>query len=547
MQYLNRYSYTIFQKISIGIIFFTLFIFLSSISLSAQQTPDETVKKIYTEIANAMGLVDYPDIYLDPDHEGSVAFLSYADNKIVFEMKAFRLCESFGERMNDAIAFILGHELAHYKYGHNWGEEFATSYAMFDIGLASSDEVNTLNNLSFWETQADQMGGIYAYLGGYNTINIGKPLLTKIYNDYGFPEEMEKYPSLTDRINIANGNESRLKESIKVFELGNYALMIDQFELAINCYESVIRRGFGSREVFNNIGVAYTLAAIKTLGPEEVKYAYPIELDIASRVNGNRGETHPDYLKKAVRRFQQAALLDPGYTTALINLGCVYSISRQFDDGVYYAKKALELAKKQNETSTVSNAKTILAILNNQMGNTKEAKDLLETISNDNILAAQNLKIMSGKSLGELPWKNNTIIPGFEIQDDEAGNELQSDESINGINIFSGYIDISDYYILMFDARELIISESENTVLLYNDLGRQKKLIILKTKPGYPGESNGHVKIGDDLEKIAKNYGLPSKIINTRQGLLLMYKSPQIVFFINQENKVENWMVYQTE
>jgi hypothetical protein len=547
MRLINIYSIKAMQKTFwLTLFFLTIFIF-SGGPTAAQTTPEETVETIYKHIADAMGLVDYPDLYLDPYHEGSVAYLSYADNQIVFEMKAYELCKSFGERMDDAIAFILGHELAHYKFGHNWGEEFATSYAMFDIGLASNDEVNTLNNLSFWEIQADQMGGIYAYLGGYNTINIGKPLLSKIYDAYGFPEEMDKYPSLSDRINIAMGNESRLKESIKIFELGNYALAIDNFDLAIDCYEQVIRRGFASREVFNNIGVAYTLAAIRALGPEEVKYAYPVEMDIKARVSGSRGESNPDYLKKAIRRFQQAALLDPEYTTALINLACVYSISKQYDDGFYFAKKALDLARKNNEAHAVSNAMSIAAILNDQTGNSKLAKELLNKISADNILAAQNLKIISGKSIGELPWKNHTIIPGLEMEKDEMGSGLQSNETIDGINIFSGYLELNDYYILPFDEKELVISELDHSLLYYIELGRQKKLIILKTKSGYIDESAGGVKIGASVKKIAESYGLPSKIINTRQGLLLIYKSPQIVFFINRKNEVENWMVYQSE
>ena len=150
---------------------------LWSITLIAAPNDKEAqVASVYNHIATAMGLLERPELVFERYASSSVAAIQFTKNQIIFEEKAYDICATFGERTDDAIAMILGHELAHYKLQHNWGDDFTSSFALGDVHNSINKANVELEQMHFWETQADQMGGIYAYLGGYNILGIAKEL-----------------------------------------------------------------------------------------------------------------------------------------------------------------------------------------------------------------------------------------------------------------------------------------------------------------------------------------------------------------------------------
>lgn len=531
---------------SMQVILLTIFISCVSTSVKANYA---TLEKVYLDITSAMGLLEYPKLVFDPFSENSVAHLSYSDHQIVFEKKAYDICASLGNRKLDAIALILGHELAHYKYGHNWGEEFATSFALFDIGVQAGKELDLMDNLAYWETQADQMGGIFAYLGGYYTLDISSELLDKLYSGYHFPENMEEYPSLSSRKEIAMRNIETVKEIISVFETGNLALTINEYDLAINCYESIIRKGLASREVFNNLGVAYTLAYIEFKGPSFVKYAYPVELDINSRIKSSRGGDRDSYANKAIFRFQQASLLDRDYIVALINLASIYAVSGQLEDAWYYAKKASRLSVKQDDLNAGNNAKLLLALLNDMEGDKKEAVRLLKGLkSKGHWLAAQNLQIINGQKIQEIAWTDQVFnTTGMDI--DHSGKNIFYDgkEIIDEIHLGGGFFEISDYSIIEIGRDQLIHSNLFSSDFYYFEKANGDKLYFIKTGNSYSGKSGAGLTKGNSFEETISKYGLPEKIIPVRNGMIAVFSTPQILFLFGPENKLTHWWVYHTE
>ena len=72
---------------------------------------------------------------------------------------------------------------------------------------------------------------------------------------------MDHYPSLQTEFSLPTEWQI-LKEAIQVFEAGNDALLMGEYDLASECYEHVIRRGLAGREVYNNQGVALAQMAI---------------------------------------------------------------------------------------------------------------------------------------------------------------------------------------------------------------------------------------------------------------------------------------------
>ena len=150
--------------------------------------------------------------------------------------------------------------------------KFASSFAIEDIQDEIAEASKKLGELKFYETQADQMGGVYCYLAGYDIAGIGSELLPKIYEAYGLSAENKRYPSLDQRIAITKENDASMKLLINVYEAGTYALLMGEYAEARRCLEHCLNEGFKSREVYNNIGVANFLEAIELIGKEQVIY-----------------------------------------------------------------------------------------------------------------------------------------------------------------------------------------------------------------------------------------------------------------------------------
>lgn len=515
----------------------------------------EILEEVYNKIYTAMGINENrPTLQLDTRRTRSVAYLKKnkdGSKTIAVEEKAFDLCFSLGDANGrSALAFLIAHELGHFRYGHHWGNEFASSFAISDIQEDISEASQKLGELKYYETQADQMGGIYCYLAGYNINGIGEMLLPKIYEAYNIPEEIKRYPSLSQRIEISKQNDENMKKLIHVYEAGTYALILGEYAEARRCLEHCLNKGFKSREVFNNIGVANFLEAAELLGHNEVIYAYPIELDVEARVKtSSKGfaANVEELLTNAADKFEQAIRFDPDYATAYVNKACVFSIQKQFEDAEYFAKKGLRIAKENNEKTTVGNALCVLGIAYHQMGQEKEARAKLKEGQNDfnNYLCEVNLNVVNGKRIENIEWlkrpteegtqlannsqsigsrmKNETIDGVVDFMTDLEGEELKE------IEIYKG----SCYYLYLTNSKVVNLTTVNGEELFFQICSNS-----------YDGETEQGISIGSDAKKVIKKYGSPDIELSTRQGMLYYYSKPKIVFFTG-DNIVLNWMVYR--
>src|SRR5690606_40132336 len=116
---------------------------------------------------------------------------------------------------------------------------------------------------------------------------------------------------------IAKMQDSLVQNFIKVFETGNYAMAIGEYDLAIDCYQNILNNEFTSREIINNIGVAYFLKGIGLAEVDDIKYVYPVELDLESKLNSRGSKGMGDDIKKlfeeSVVYFEKAIGYDKSY------------------------------------------------------------------------------------------------------------------------------------------------------------------------------------------------------------------------------------------
>lgn len=312
-----------------------------SIPLSAG-TPQAVAQAVLDRLYAANGNYQFkkPGLVISPENK-KVAAYSPWKNVIVLDEKTYRICQSYGRDSLSALAYILGHELVHAYQAQIKGQRLKTNFLAYDQGYNA--DIRT-------EKVADIQGVFNAYLAGYGVLKTMPAVIDKIYAEYGLKgKNLSSYPALEERKATCREVLDIAQNLCDIYESCNYLLAIGQTGLACSGYEYILRY-YQGREIYNNLGVAYTLSAQQFWNPHLDKYIYPVEADWytkLSHIANARGQEPPGpsveplrlaFLDKAVENFAAAARLDPGYLTARINTLCALNMKGSPVEALKYAE-----------------------------------------------------------------------------------------------------------------------------------------------------------------------------------------------------------------
>lgn len=539
----------------IGLLFIGFVIGAQAEDLSNAEK-EAVVNKVYKKICSAMGTAeDSPVFKFDTDGTMFMAYMSRdrdGNPEITFESKAFDVCAEFGDRRDDAIALLLGHELGHHRLKHHWGDDFESTYTLEALKMEFSD-VDYKSGKKF-ETQADERGGIYSYLAGYNTLGISEKLFRRLYEAYAI-KPSGKYPTLEERIQIAAERDSVVSTYIKVFETGNYAMMVGEYGVAINCFEYIIAKEFHSREIYNNLGVVYFLKGVSLADDEDIRFLYPVEIDLESRVNSadrkGMGDNIKETFEKAKMKFEQAIAFDKNYAIGYLNLACTFSVLGEFEDAVYMGSKAMKIAKKEKMKATIANIELLNAIVAqlDPDGDKDESKAAIDKLAKDgHLLADLNKQIIEGKKLSQLEaqavpmsWMDGSFHNG------NAGKRVR--EKIHGLKYYSidelSTTKMKEEKIFFTKDDYVISGMMEDSKILAVD-GMNKFFVFHATMSNYTDTTALGVKLGSTQSEILEKYGMPSSVITSNRGTVLSYNRSQLIMILNDENQLESWLIWRT-
>ena len=467
---------------------------------------------------------------------------------IILSERALSLLAALGEDMDNGLAFLLGHELAHFYLRHGWVAQFGNSFSALNVGktmnrTASMEEIVKL------ETEADYFGGFYGHLAGYDALGAAPMVLDLIYAAYRYPEQVPNYPSLTERKLIAQNAAKNLQKLIPVFDAANLLLITEQYEPAARLYEYV-GRTFPSREMHNNAGVAYALSAISFYQPGALSFAYPFELDAETRLRAPQGKTRallPPYseerrrflLRRAADAFDAAIQQDRTYAAAQVNLAAITSLLGDNDTALLLTNRAMELARKQNENIVMADALVVRGILYALNGNRERAAvDFAAARNYGTPLAVLNLSLLHGE-------KHISLRRGREIR------SLQT-EKISGMSPrspFTGKRDVNTFTLegAVKEDPVIIIQSSHHggweAMRIY--VGRKRTSVVSALR-SYVGSTARGIRIGAGNEEIRKAYGEPSRIVPARQGFYAVYSGNGIIFSFDP-SAAQGWMLYDLQ
>lgn len=491
------------------------------------------VLNIYNRLVQARGDFRFPvPSFRIVAEERRVAGIDYNDLSIVLEEKALGVCNTFGAETDAAIAFLLSHELTHYYEKHAWRRSFAEDYKDLKIGL----DIDKITDAAANETEADYLGGFLAYSAGFGLFQKGSEIIQSVYKAYGLKNDLPGYPSLSDRQTLSRRTAEKMASLVDVYDMANLLVAIGKYTEAYEYYRYILF-SYQSREIYNNLGVTAMLEAMKYFKETELKYRYPIELDLeSSAAKGDPAlNMREKLLRQAILHFDAAISLDPNYAPAFLNKANAFALLGDLTRARFYANiEARQASKTGNYPKVDQDIDVLMGIIEARSNNVKGAQALFTKADKaGNALAKINLRVL----LKQPPLKE--IPSGTLWQETEKIEDLTLEELSNNLRIDPKKT-ISIKSQLEFLQTPITGSGSKAFVnLMRND----EKTIFHLTTSTYTGKTARKIGIGDTRATIVIAYGEPNRSLETPLGQLMVYK--KIIFIIGKEGKLERWVNYK--
>jgi hypothetical protein len=306
----------------------------------------------------------------------------------------------------DALAFLLGHELTHAYQHARTKTGFISSFLAYD---------KAKNADTHKENEADLQGAFNAYLAGYDIKNNIPIILEKLYIAYQLKgKTLSGYPSLDERLQVANTVQKTVNDLIQVYETANYMTAMGQYTFARLCYEHILEV-YQNREIYNNLGVLSALTATELSAKNGDMWQYPYEIDWQTRLSRKKSrgveaiseEQHTErlaLLSKAKGYFETAYRMDKNYATAAINALCV---SAQLGNVDVAERRYKSLKIKDNVQKEYARMAYAIALCHNPLKQ-QDAREILQSLENNPTksiahMATHNIAILDNKDMDTDP------------------------------------------------------------------------------------------------------------------------------------------------
>lgn len=287
----------------------------------------------------------------------------------------------------DALAGVMGHELAHLLLGHcsaqvrQERERARQQDAVIGASATREDEF-----------AADLYGAKLAARAGYDPHGLiraferGRALLGE---DGCWETCGADHPTFTQRLEVLDQERAELWRSALDFEVGVDMLRAGNHACAQECFRSALASFPESPEVLCNLGYALLMDYHHRLPPEywiahDVGQPLPVGFATYLPVPPRRSRSAQEWERlrrqwqEAVGYLQQAVRVEPGHALALGNLGFAYLIAPegpQVDQAATHLQQVSSDSVPPGLVRSVTNNLALVAVL---QGRREEAMSLLE-------------------------------------------------------------------------------------------------------------------------------------------------------------------------
>lgn len=494
---------------------------------------------------------------------------------ILVEERFFDLAESLAP---DALALIIGHELAHYYRNHQWAIEFGNAFAdrQRDGRPASEAEPGKSGSASRAEerrrveAEADYYAGFYSFLAGYRPFRVSDQLFDAIYRDYKFDPALPAYEHLTYRKAAAQQAQSRLQRLLPLFEAGLYLSLIKDHQNAARVFDR-LSADFPGPEMLNNAGVSLVNEALRWFDAGTQPYVYPLELDSDTRLRGDGGRGGREFteeekaerrrllLEQSQDRFERAARAAPSYAAALVNWACALDLLGESESAWAKARQVLEMVGRTGQVQSEAQAHVVAGIAAARLGRREEARaSWVQAKAMGSRLAEENLAADSVSSERNRPVARELSGNRQPLQPERVGGVTLSDLRLGDLMAMKDHRTLGRWG-ADEDQPELQILHATMgaaglTAFVRGAAPSKRSIaIFLSAEMNLQGTSLRGLAEGDPLEKVERLYGAPSSIVMMRQGIYQVFENRYrdavvgLILCIDGERRVKNWVAYRLE
>lgn len=510
------------------------FFLLSSIitSLSAQD-PLAHSQKILNNLIRATGNI-YPNVALKIIDTKTVVASSKALNyEISLEKGAYDICMKLApEKQDAALAFILGHELAHIYHHHGKSLGFVKEFSASTIHTLEEDTI---------ESQADEYGFFYARVAGYSTTGIEEDLFNALYT-YLEKQSILPLPPKEGRIQMAKANSRKVQPYIDLFRLAEKLMIEEDYSDAASIYHYILLH-LTSPEIYLNTAVAEILYAKSIQNDTVLTYTFPLLFDTESQ--SERGKEVESKEKEVLIILQQA--------DSLLQIVC--EKYKPYSQATFYAAYNHYLQSLQNKNFSLEKDRQIIDVMAYDDSLLQPYQRFLQGI----LMAA-----MGKKAEALRIFQDKNIQTHFPAEAAENSYILQSqkryepaacmteiaveDENINGTNqlteeCMKDAIVIHLYNPYEKDSLHIYIKNIPKHCNYYQVKGK-KNFQFIETEKGYSQSTTTGLHIGSPAKSIIAKCGQPCQKVSLPTTEFYRYNFHRQIVFRIKAGKIVSWYLY---
>ena len=506
---------------------FFLFLFFSYFA-NSQQVSEVTAIEIFDNIIHVIGNNNpRPPSLIFKSSTSNPASYSPSRNRIQIEYKVLEICYSFGKDSLNALAYILAHEIGHHYQNHGWDTQYASLDFSDKINKIEEDNQQRVDD----ETQADVYAGFYAHLAGYNALSVAEEFLGKIYKEYSLPSSLPNYPTLSERKKIINKNKLDFEQLRIIFDVGNIAMSLGQYNYAQELFEYILNKGFTSREIYNNLGLCYAYEALDLDIEDNYNVVFPFKMDLSSRLSEKEVTRNMSSHQKAIqllnnanKEFNTALELDPSYSLSKENIFYSQIALSHLGEDVSFQFTADDICLIDNVCKTCVNGH--LSLINNK---SNKAKKYFKKGSNHCNICSTNIDFKSKKIINQ-------------------EENINMDFSSHGIDLYciDFRSDDCDIYNKLGSLKMCVSNESYGQLIkLKRKVSGRSSCVSLVEFSSKENQikNNVNIYIDDSVDEILNNYQ-NLRIINTGHKKYISIVGKQITFE-TRDNTVTKWYYYE--
>ncbi|GAB3504530.1 hypothetical protein GCM10027341_34970 [Spirosoma knui] len=440
--------------------------------------------------------------------------------------KLYDICRTFGQDSSAALAIVIGHELTHYHANHKEWLDLAQDGRMNNNGNRSSLSDEELATL---EALADRQGVLHAFLAGYNSFRLVRPLYERLYKSYSLPNNLPGYPNKPDRIKLSLAQVNSARPDALLVDAATFLFAVGDYALVEPCLTETIHR-WPLASLQNNLAALYLKKALNLTSCQEMPFRLPVEWDSFNRLLTLRGSTTgqemSQFLELAHNYATQAHKANQDYAPAALNLAIIYLMKHRYgtaedlledltqqsqnDPNIRFVKAVLRL-KKTNRLDEFRESFSSITGAANESFN-RAAMDVWPACPNDPTDNISTVNVSPESSLGKV------VLPFATSESFPITVRIPGQQKIT----LNGRVD-----------------QESSVDLLRISTGRSSQYDVLTTTSSSWQTTLG-LRVNQSEETITKLYGLPdTRIDRNAQDRIYHYKRAGLVV------TVKSGLVYQ--